>query len=284
MNNPRSERLLLIDGHHLLFQMFCGMPSKIHSADGRDIRTVIGFVGAVGKLIRMIRPSHIAVIFDSKTHNPRCDLLEEYKANRPDFSDLPEEENPFSFLPDIYRALDFMGIRHAEAVECECDDIIASYALLLSRDMEICISSHDSDYFQLISPRVKIIRYRGDSSAICDGEYIQKRFGVPPALYADAKSLFGDSSDNIRGVRGIGVRTAAKLVLACGGVERMLRDTSVIENDRLRVLIEEHREQIKRNLSLIKLDSHAPLPFRLCELKYGGRELKTMDIVRSIGL
>lgn len=284
MSESQANRLLLIDGHHLLFQMFYGMPAKIPSRDGRDIRAVIGFVGAVGKLVKMTRPTHVAAIFDSETHNPRCELLTEYKANRPDFSDVPEEENPFASLPDIYRALDLMGIKHTEAKECECDDILASYAIKYRRDTEICISSHDSDYFQLVGPRVKVIRYRGDSSVICDEEYIKNKFGVPPALYADAKALFGDSADNIRGLVGIGPKTAANLVNRYGGVESMLADTSVIENPRLRSLIEEHREDIIRNIALIRLDSHAPLPFELRELEFCGCDKRTMDIIHTIGL
>ena len=277
-------RLLLIDGHHLLFQMFYGMPAKIPSRDGKDIRAAIGFVGAVLKLIKMTSPTHLAVIFDGETHNPRCELLEEYKANRPDYSELPEEENPFTALPDIYRALDYMGICHTEAVECECDDVIASYAIRYGENMQVCISSHDSDYFQLVSPSVRIIRYRGDSSVLCDEEYVRDKFGISPTHYADAKALFGDSADNIRGVSGIGPKTAAKLINTYGHIEDLLGDSNKIENKRYRELIEGHREDILRNISLIRLDSHAPLPFEKDELEYNGCSLKTMDIIRGIGL
>ncbi len=276
-----DQRLLLIDGHNLLFQMFCGMPSRIIGKGGTDVRGAVGFVGAVGRLTRMCSPTHVAVIFDSETHNPRSDILEEYKANRPNYSDLPDRENPFTILPSIYAALDVMEIRHAEIVSAECDDVIASYALRFRDSYEIVISSHDSDFLQLISDRVRVVRYRGDNTVICDREYVQNKFGVPPELYIDAKALFGDSADNISGIQGIGPKTAAKLILAAGGADNLIKDTSVIANPRHRKMIEDSRDIILRNLSLMRLSDVAPLPFDMDELKWEKKSYKTLDILRD---
>lgn len=278
------ERLLLIDGHNLLFQMFYGMPNKIPSKDGRDIRGVVGFIGGVLKLIKLTSATHTAVIFDSQTHNPRCELLEEYKANRPDFSLVPDEENPFSILSDVYSALDVMKILHTEAFECECDDVIASYAHIYGKEREIYISSYDSDFFQLINDNVKVIRYRGDCSVVCDEDYVMRKFATHPALYADAKALFGDSADNIRGIQGVGPKTAAKIVNSLGHVEDILSSTDKIENPKIRKGIEENTEIIKRNISLIRLDSHVPLPFSLEQMKLSPNLPKTMDVISKIDL
>ena len=100
-----NKRLLIIDGHNLLFQMFFGMPSRIPDQNGNDIRGVVGFVGALNRLIDMISPTHVVALFDCETHNERCDILEEYKANRIDYSEVPEEENPFSQLPLVYEEI-----------------------------------------------------------------------------------------------------------------------------------------------------------------------------------
>ena len=278
------DRILLVDGHNLLFQMFFGMPSKIPSRDGRDIRGVIGFVGGVLRLIRIINPTHVAVIFDKETHNPRCDILDEYKANRPDYGALSDEENPFLILPDIYSALDAIGISHTEAEGCECDDIISSYARYYGKDTEVYISSYDSDFFQLINENVRIIRYKGDFSVICDKEYIMKKFSTRPALYADAKALFGDSSDNIPGIMGVGPKTAAKIVNSYGSVDKMLADTSAIDNPKYRALVEENRDKILRNVALIRLDAHAPLPFTKEEMLAPELLPKTTDVIRELGL
>ncbi|MDE7222979.1 MAG: hypothetical protein K2O34_04265 [Acetatifactor sp.] len=122
-----KEKLLLVDGHNLLFQMFYGMPARIVNREGKAIQGTLGFVGALLKIIRRVQPSHVAVIFDGEHENRRRDILEDYKANRPDYSQVPEEENPFSQLPDVYRALQYLGIPYWETEEYETDDEIAAY-------------------------------------------------------------------------------------------------------------------------------------------------------------
>ena len=278
-----KKKLLLIDGHNLLFQMFFGMPARIIGRDGISVSGAVGFIGALGKIIRMVSPTHVAIIFDSETHNPRYDLLPEYKGNRPDYSELSDEENPFTQLPYIYRALDEMGIRHTEAVNCECDDIIASYALTGDGECEVVISSYDSDYFQLISDKVTVLRYRGDSTVVCDAEFVKAKFATHPSTYADCKALFGDTADNVKGLRGIGPKTAARIIGEYGPLDRILENTSVIREEKHRLLIEGEREVLKRNLELIRLDAHAPLPHPLDELEYSHKGMATMDILRSIG-
>ena len=120
------EKWLIVDGSNLLFQMFYGMPARILGPSGRPIQGTLGFVGALLKMIRMIEPTHVAVFFDGECSNPRRELEPDYKGNRPDYDELPEEETPFSQLPDICAALDFMKIRRCETVDCEADDWIAA--------------------------------------------------------------------------------------------------------------------------------------------------------------
>ena len=277
------NRLLIIDGHNLLFQMFFGMPSRIIGKQGVAIHGVIGFVGAVNKLAEAYGPTHMIIMFDGEKKNPRKDILAEYKANRIDYSTVPDEENPFTQLPYIYEALDYMGIKHTETTDCETDDVIASYALTYGKENEVLISSFDSDYFQLISKNVKVIRYRGKSSQICDENYIVEKFGVNPSLYLDLKCLVGDTSDNIPGIRGVGPKTAAKLLNSFGSIEAIRAHSSEIANDKLRLAIEEGGEIIERNLSLIRLGDGADLPFALDEARFVNPRVRTMDVIRGIG-
>ena len=278
------DRLLLVDGHNLLFQMFFGMPERIISKDGRAIQGVVGFVGALSRLIRMCEPTHIGVIFDSETHNPRAECFADYKANRPDYSEMPDGENPFTQLPLIYRALDAVGIRYAEANECECDDIIASYALRYGRESEVVISSFDSDYFQLIGDKVRVIRYRGSSSVICDRDYVFKKCGVYPELYAEHKALVGDTADNIPGVPGIGKVKAAAVLSECGSLERFFEQPELLKSAKIREKLLLARADIERNLSLIRLSGECALPFEIEELRYTGRGFGTIETIREIGL
>ena len=125
---------------------------------------------------------------------------------------MDEDDTPFSQMPDVYRALDYMGICHAETTTCEVDDWMAAYCRRYGESMQIVIASQDSDFFQLISENVRILRYRGQSSLLCDRSYIQEKFGILPEQYADFKALVGDSADNIRGADKIGPKTAAALL------------------------------------------------------------------------
>ncbi len=142
--------LLIVDGSNLLFQMFYGMPARILGKNGKPIHGTIGFIGALGKVLRSIQPTHAVVLFDGECHNERKDLDPNYKANRPDFSQLPEEDTPFSQLPDIFRALEVWGIPYKETTCCEADDWIAGYAWQYGEIMPITVLSQDSDFFQLI--------------------------------------------------------------------------------------------------------------------------------------
>ena len=277
-----KRKLLLVDGHNLFFQMFYGMPSRIVNPGGIAIQGVIGFLGALRKLIRIVAPTHVAVIFDSEGGCERHELLPEYKANRQNFSEIPEEENPFTQLPHVYRALDLIGIRHEEAVGCECDDVIAAYAA--STDSEVVISSFDSDYFQLISDRVSVIRYRGESSCLIDKRAVEDRYGVTPALFPDYKSLVGDSSDNIKGVPGIGPKTAKLLLNSYGPLKGIIENPDRVTDTRLREKLLPYFDTLSLNLRLITLIGDCPLSFSFDDLALGDIEFATMDIIRRIGL
>ncbi|MBO5841735.1 MAG: flap endonuclease [Clostridia bacterium] len=255
------NKLLLVDGHCLLFQMFYGMPARIIGKEGKPIQGTLGFVGAMRKILAMTHPTHVAVIFDGETHNPRTDLDADYKANREDFSLVADEDNPFLQLPDIYRALDYMGIAHTETTDCETDDVLASYAKAYGNDYEIVICSQDSDFFQLISENVSVLRYRGEKSVNCDVAYMREKFDISPDQYAFFKSLTGDGSDNIKGIPGIGPKTAAALVNQFSTPESLLQNADLIKQPKLRESIKQNADRLALNLKLITLDGCAAIPF-----------------------
>lgn len=281
-----SENLLLVDGHNLLFQMFYGMPARIVNQDGRAIQGTLGFVGALLKIIRRVQPSHVAVIFDGEHENPRKELQEDYKGNRPDYSQVPEEENPFSQLPDVYRALEYLGIPHWETEEYETDDEIAAYAHTYGNrtELQIVISSFDSDFFQLITENVAVLRYRGEKTVLCDVAYIREKLGIEPWQYADYKALTGDKADNIAGIRGVGPKTAAGLMGQFGSLEELLARRDEVEKPSVHTALTEGEEQLRRNYRLIRLDARAPIPRQLEELVWQDRGLTTTEVLKGIGL
>jgi len=276
--------LLLVDGSNLLFQMFYGMPSRIVNEEGVPIQGVIGFVGALLKIIRMTSPTHIAVLFDGEHENPRKALDEDYKADRPDYSRVPEEDNPFSQLPYVKKALSVLKIPYKETISCEVDDWMAAYVTTYSCDHKIVIASFDSDFFQLISPNVSVLRYRGENSTVLTPAEIEARFGITPVEYADFKALVGDSSDNIKGIRGIGPRTASKLLKSYGSLEEIFSSLDRITPEKLCRALCEGKERLMTNRALIKLCGNCPLPFSIDELLYQPTALTTTDVLVAIGL
>ena len=279
------DKWLLIDGHNLLFQMFFGMPARIVSRDGRAMQGTLGFAGAALRMIRMTEPTHVLAIFDGEHENPRKEIDPAYKSGRVDYSTVPEAESPFSQLPDIYRALDEMGVCHIETVGCEADDLIASYIRHLPDGTEAVIASLDSDFFQLASERVSILRYRGKENIVMlDEGGIQARLGISPAQYADFKALTGDTADNIEGVQNVGPRTAASLLASYGDIEGIIAHTEEIHRFVMRRAVSESADLMRRNRKLIRLAGEEPLPVFPEKMTYHPSSDTTFDIMRAIGL
>lgn len=276
--------MLLVDGMNLHFQMFFGMPARILNSQGKAIQGVMGFVGAIRKIIEMTKPTHVLAIFDGEHHNPRTDIDSEYKANRPDLSDVPDEENPFLQLPDVYAALDAIKIAHCETSVCEADDLIASYAKRFEAASRITISSFDSDFFQLIGPNTSILRYRGERSIVCDQEYLREKYNIEGNQYVDFKSLTGDTADNIRGVDGVGQKTASKLISQFGDLNNLMENYQSIESQRLRERIEGTLERLKLNRTLIQMDCNQELPYQMEDLEFTAKIPKTRAVLSEIGL
>lgn len=278
------EKLLIIDGTNLLFQMFFGMPSKIVNKDGKPIHGILGFIGAFIKIIKMTSPTHIVILFDGEHENSRTELLADYKANRMDYTTVPEENNPFSQLKDIYDALDFLAVKHTEITELEADDVISSYALKYGKDMEIIISSFDSDFFQLINERVSILRYRGSNTILCETAYIQDKYGILPHQYADFKALIGDASDNIKGAEKIGLKTAAALINQFGSLHEIIINADKISKPSIQESILRNTDRLHNNYKLIKLDDKATIPFDISELIYSYSGIATNEVLTGINL
>ena len=278
------DKLLLVDGSNLLFQMFYGMPARILNTQGKPIQGTLGFVGALLKMIRMVQPTHVAVLFDGECHNDRTDLDENYKANREDLSQMDEEDTPFSQLPDVYRALEHMGIRYAETTICETDDWMAAYCRCYGETAKIVIASQDSDFFQLISENVTVLRYRGESSLLCDAQYIQEKLGIDPGQCADFKSLTGDTADNIKGADKVGPKTAAWLLQEFGCLETILARAGEISKPSIRASITQNAERLRTNYKLIRLTGDVKIPFGAEELGYQYDGVTTTQVLAAIGL
>ncbi len=279
-----KTHILLVDGSNLLFQMFYGMPARIVGRQGRPIQGTLGFVGALLKMVRRFQPTHLAVLFDGETYNPRGDLDENYKANREDFSQMLEEETPFSQLPDVYAALDYLGICHRETSECETDDWMASYALGMGKTHKMTLMSQDSDFFQLITDKVSVLRYRGDNSILCDPSYIREKLDIKPEQYVDFKCLTGDGADNIRGADKVGPKTAAALMRQYGSLQNLLNNAENISKPSIRASVQANKDRLLLNQKLIRLEQKDPVPFSLEEMAYTYDGQTSTQVLTAIGV
>ena len=278
------KRLLIVDGSNLLFQMFYGMPARIVNREGKAIQGTLGFVGALLKMIRMVQPDGVAVFFDGEYASERKELDEDYKANRPDYSQMAEEDTPFSQLPDIYAALDVLKIRHSETTICETDDWIAGYARRYGEEMDLVIASQDSDFFQLITDQVQVLRYRGKNSVLCNPDYIWEKLGIHPEQYADYKALVGDTADNIRGADKIGPKTAAQLLQRFSHLEDLLSGVQLVQKPSVRNSLVDNAERLRLNYRMIYLDGKHNLPFEIEELGWSDPGMTTGEVLRLIGI
>ncbi len=275
------KKLLIVDGCNLLFQMFCGMPARIVNSRGQAIQGTLGFTGALLKMLRMVRPTHAAVLFDGEGPNPRAALDPDYKANRPP---LETENDPFTQLPDVYRVLDFLHIPHAETAGCEFDDWAAAYAKNRGPDTCVVIASQDSDFFQLIDHGVQILRYRGEKSVFCDRAWLWEKYGIAPEQYADFKALVGDTADNLRGAEKVGPKTAGALLRQFGDLDTLLSRVQEISGPAVRSSVLQSRQRLLRNRQLICLDGSACVPFPPETLAYTPTDLTTGQILQALGL
>lgn len=274
------EKFLIVDGMNLLFQMYFGMPSRIVNHDNLPIQGIIGFVGALLKIIQKVNPKYCFVIFDGEEENPRKLIDENYKANR----DIDEEDNPFEQLPYVYKALEYLKIKTYECSLQEADDLIAAYALTYRNDYHVTIASFDSDFFQLIHKNVDIFRYRGEKSYLCNLEWLWNKYEIKPTQYSLFKSLTGDTADNILGVKGIGPKTASKIVNKYESLKDIL-DASK-ENDMPAPLnrFVFNEEHLTKNYDLINLKNLESLPFKMKELTLNLTTNKTMEVLYGIGV
>jgi DNA polymerase-1 len=258
-------RLYLVDGSGYIFRAYHALPPLTRKSDGLPVGAVAGFSNMLYKLLNDMAdehdPTHLAVIFDKSEKTFRTELYPDYKAHRPD---PPEDLRPqFPLIREATRAFNVASI---EMDGFEADDIIASYARAVE-DLggEVVIISSDKDLMQLVSDRVSLFDTMKDRR-IGRAEVIEK-FGVPPEKVIEVQALAGDSVDNVPGVPGIGVKTAAQLIEEYGDLETLLSRAGEIKQQKRRENLIEHADKARISKELVTLKSDIALPEPLDALK-----------------
>ncbi len=252
---PRDDpdrHLCLVDGSGFLFRAFHALP-LLTRPDGTPVNAVLGFTNMLLKLLDDLQATHVAVIFDSARESFRNEIFPEYKANRPD---PPEELIPqFPLVREATRAF---KVACLEQPGFEADDLIATYARRAQADgFDVMIVSSDKDLMQLVSDRVSM--FDALKNRRIGPAEVKEKFGVGPERVVDVQALAGDSTDNVPGVPGIGVKTAAQLIQAYGDLESLLARASEIKQPKRRQSLIDFAEQARLSRELVRLRDDVPM-------------------------
>ena len=259
----QGDRVYLIDASGYIFRAFHALPPLTRPSDGLPVGAVHGFCGMLWKLLRetgeLDPPTHIAAIFDLSEHTFRNDLFSDYKANR---SEPPDDLIPqFPLIRDAVHAFNVACI---EKRGYEADDLIATYALqALEAGAEVTIVSSDKDLMQLVRPGIRM--YDTMKNKVIGEAEVLERFGVPPSKVVEVQALIGDSTDNVPGVPGIGVKTAALLINEFGDLDTLLARASEIKQQKRRESLIAFADQARLSRTLVLLDCVVPLDVPLAE-------------------
>jgi DNA polymerase-1 len=254
-----AARLCLVDGSGFIFRAYHALP-PLTRGDGTPVGAVMGFCNMVARLIETHAGDRIAIIFDTSRVSFRNEFYPDYKAHRPD---PPDDLKPqFAIVRDATRAFDLPAI---ELAGFEADDLIATYARLAREaGEEVVIVSSDKDLMQLVRPGVAMLDPIKQKT-IGDAEVFDK-FGVKPDRVVDVQALAGDSTDNVPGVPGIGIKTAAELINQYGDLETLLARAGEIKQPKRRESLLANAELARVSRRLVLLRDDVPVPVPLADL------------------
>ncbi|HIC80353.1 MAG TPA: DNA polymerase I, partial [Kiloniellaceae bacterium] len=252
MSSAPYKHLYLVDGSGYIFRAYFAIPPR-STSDGTPTNATFGFTNMLIKLLRDSDADAIAVIFDKSSKSFRNEIYGEYKAHRPE---PPEDLIPqFAAIREATKAFNLPCI---EMEGYEADDLIATYARQAKdAGAEVTIVSSDKDLMQLVDGGIAMLDPMKDK-AIGPDEVVEK-FGVPPEKVVDVQALAGDSVDNVPGVPGIGIKTAAQLINEYGDLETLLERAEEIKQTKRREKLIENAEMARISKQLVTLERYAPV-------------------------
>ena len=256
----KTDHFYLIDGSGFIFRAYYALPPLSRKSDGLPTGAVSGFCSMLFKLLEESRsddsihkPTHFAVIFDSARKNFRNDIYSEYKANR---TEAPDDLAPqFEYIRKSVKAFNLPSI---ELLNYEADDLIATYAKQITNaGAKVTVISSDKDLMQLVSDKIRL--YDPMKSKVIGAKEVLEKFGVKPSQVIDVQSLAGDSSDNVPGVPGIGVKTAAELINKYKNLDILLKKASEIPQNKRRETLLENKDKALLSRKLVTLKDDVPI-------------------------
>jgi DNA polymerase-1 len=256
--SSKPRHVYLIDGSGYIFRAFHALPPMTRS-DGTPVNAVLGFTNMLMKLLEDTDADHIAVIFDAARKTFRNEIYAEYKMHRPDAP--PELIPQFALIREATRAFNVSAI---EQGGFEADDLIATYAeQAVKQGADVTIVSSDKDLMQLVTDKVRL--FDPMKNRPIGLKEVEEKFGVKPDKVIDVQALAGDSSDNVPGVPGIGVKTAAELILAYGDLDTLLARAGEIKQPKRRENLLANAELARISRQLVTLRKDVPVEHPLAE-------------------
>jgi DNA polymerase-1 len=257
---PGERHLILVDGSGYIFRAYHALPPMTRP-DGTPVNAVFGFTNMLSQFLLRHAASHIAVVFDAGRNTFRNQIYAAYKAHRPD--PPPELVPQFGLIRD---ATDAFGVARVEQEGFEADDLIAAYAKAFeATGGHVTIVSSDKDLMQLIRPAVQMLDPMKQKPL--RAPEVMEKFGVAPEKVVDVQALAGDATDNVPGVPGIGIKTAAQLITEYGDLETLLARAGEIKQPKRREALLENAEMARISRRLVALDDNAPLPLEIAALE-----------------
>src|SRR6266853_1790848 len=260
----KGDHVFLVDGSGYIFRAYHALPPLTRKSDGLQLNAVLGFGNMLWKLLRDMkpeeRPTHLAVVFDKSEKTFRTEMYPAYKAHRPDPPDdlIPQ----FAYIREAVHAFDLPCLEQAGF---EADDLIATYVrLACEAGATATIVSSDKDLMQLVNDCVIMYDTMKDRR-IGIPEVIEK-FGVPPEKVIEVQALAGDSTDNVPGVPGIGIKTAAQLIGEYGDLETLLARAGEIKQEKRRQSLVDNAELARLSKKLVTLDQNVALDVPIADL------------------
>ena len=256
----KTDHFYLIDGSGYIFRAYYALPPLSRKSDGLPTGAVSGFCSMLFKLLEDARsddsihkPTHFAVIFDSARKNFRNEIYSEYKANR---AEAPDDLAPqFEYIRKSVKAFNLPSI---ELINYEADDLLATYAKQITEaGAKVTIISSDKDLMQLVSNKIRL--YDPMKSKVIGEKEVLDKFGVKPNQVIDVQSLAGDSSDNIPGVPGIGIKTAAELINKYETLDTLLDKASEIPQNKRRETLIANKDKALLSRKLVTLKDNVPI-------------------------
>jgi len=272
------KKLYLIDGNAFCYRAFFAIRS-LSNSKGQPTNAIYGFITMLNKIIKQENPDYLAIAFDRKAPTFRHEKFEEYKATR-----RPMPDDLVTQLPYIKKYVEAKHIPMFEMDGFEADDILATLAKKADKhSLETYIVTGDKDALQLVGPHTKIYNTNKEG-LIYDQEKIMEKFGVEPKRIVDIMALMGDTSDNYKGVPGIGEVTAVGLIKEFGSLKNLFSNLDKVKSAAQKALLEKHKKDAQMSFELAILHDDVPVDFDLAKLEMSEPDTERLvELYKDLG-